>query len=491
MNKVPLSWQLSSLGEIAADISYGFTTPSTLEGHGVKLLRITDIQNDRVDWPDVPRCSETPSRQYLLRVGDIVIARTGATTGKSYLIEEVPEDAVYASYLIRVRVKEVEPRYLWSFLKSKDYWDQIQLVSKGTAQPGANATILGQVQLPIAPLAEQQRIVTKIDALSAKSDRARGHLDHLPRLVEKYKQAVLAAAFSGGLTREWRTRNRRPATTADIVEACRVEAWGRAKRVEQVRGRYPTPLPIEWKPHIDLPTSWTWASVDQASYATQYGTSAKTSDDVAGVAVLRMGNIQSGDLDLSSLKFLPRDHDEFPELILTVGDVLFNRTNSAELVGKTAVYMGEPALASFASYLIRVRCCAILPSLLSGYINSLHGREWVASVVNQQVGQANVNGTKLKQLGVPIMPVDEQLEIERRLAVAFSWIDRLAAEAASARKLVDHLDQAVLAKAFRGELVPQDPNDEPANVLLERIKTERAKPQSRTGGRGRRPRGTA
>jgi type I restriction enzyme S subunit len=101
---------------------------------------------------------------------------------------------------------------------------------------------------------------------------------------------------------------------------------------------------------------------------------------------------------------------------------------------------------------------------LSGYINSSFGRQWVASVVNQQVGQANVNGTKLRQLGVPVMPWPEQTEILQRIERAFVWIDRLAKEAVSARKLIDHLDQAVLAKAFRGELVPQDPNDEPAYV---------------------------
>jgi type I restriction enzyme S subunit len=201
---------------------------------------------------------------------------------------------------------------------------------------------------------------------------------------------------------------------------------------------------------------------------------------VGGVAVLRMGNIQEGVLDLRSLKFLPKNHEEFPALLLKEGDVLFNRTNSAELVGKTAVFKGELNEASFASYLIRLRCCGLLPALLSGYINSAYGREWVASVVNQQVGQANVNGTKLRQLGVPIMPKDEQEEIARRLQAALAFIERVAAEATSAHKLIEVLDQAILAKAFRGELVPQDPDDEPASVLLERIKAEQqAAPQAR------------
>jgi type I restriction enzyme S subunit len=151
------------------------------------------------------------------------------------------------------------------------------------------------------------------------------------------------------------------------------------------------------------------------------------------------------------------------------------------------VYCGEPRKASFASYLIRIRCCGLLPSLLSGYINSAYGREWVASVVNQQVGQANVNGTKLRQLGVPVMPPEEQAEVARRIETAFTWIDRLAAEATSARKLIAHLDQANLAKAFRGELVPQDPADEPAPALVARIRAERQSPTARPQRAGRRP----
>jgi type I restriction enzyme, S subunit len=250
--------------------------------------------------------------------------------------------------------------------------------------------------------------------------------------------------------------------------------WQSLRGRDRVKERYSPAESVDWQPPIDLPSNWIWASVDQIASLIQYGTSAKTTEDDQGISVLRMGNIQDGKLDLSSLKFLPEDHNEFPNLLLERGDVLFNRTNSAELVGKSAVYLGEPEKASYASYLIRIRCTGFLPELLSGYINSSFGREWVASVVNQQVGQANVNGTKLRQLGIPVMPHDEQHEIVRRIETAFSWIDRLASEATSARKLIDHLDQAVLAKAFRGELVPEDPDDEPASVLLARIRAERA-----------------
>lgn len=104
--------------------------------------------------------------------------------------------------------KRFEPRYAWSFMHSRDYWSQIQTVSKGTAQSGANASILSGLSLSIPALPEQRQIVAKIDSLTGKSKRARAHLDHIPRLVKKYKQAILAATLRGELTREWRETNR-------------------------------------------------------------------------------------------------------------------------------------------------------------------------------------------------------------------------------------------------------------------------------------------
>jgi type I restriction enzyme, S subunit len=123
---------------------------------------------------------------------------------------------------------------------------------------------------------------------------------------------------------------------------------------------------------------------------------------------MRMGNIQNGQLVADSLKFLPMEHEEFPELLLKPGDLLFNRTNSFELVGKTAVYSGTPERCSFASYLIRVRFLGeILPEFVGYVINSVYGREWISSVVSQQVVQANVNGTKLKAFSVPLSSLEE------------------------------------------------------------------------------------
>ncbi|WP_342708777.1 restriction endonuclease subunit S [Bradyrhizobium sp. B124] len=335
---------------------------------------------------------------------------------------------------------------------------------------------LAEIPLPLPPLAEQRRIVAKLDVLTARLADARGQLDRIPALTKQLRKRSVSRAFDGSLTADWRMARGDSKIVTD-------DALDQAYRIEAGSLRRKPPAEIDWRPSFDIPSSWRWVSIDQVVAQVQYGSSAKTTSDSSGVPVLRMGNIQRGKLDLTDLKYLPRDHDEFPDLLLNEGDVLFNRTNSLELVGKTAVYKRLDKPTSFASYLIRIRPSGVLPELLSAYLNSPFARSWIERVANQQVGQANVNGSKLKALGIPLPPFDEQAEILQRLSTVFAHADHLEAESARARVLLDRMEASILTKAFKGELVPQDPQDEPAIVLLDRIRAQRTFPHERKGRR--------
>lgn len=345
------------------------------------------------------------------------------------------------------------------------------------------------------PRGEQERIVDRIELLFSDLDKGEALLKKVQQQLANYRQSVLKAAVTGELTKDWRKKNKSKQENGEAllsrILAARRKNWKGRKKYQEPE----TPKDIFFS---ETPESWAIATIDQISSAVDYGSSAKCNSDASGVAVLRMGNIQNGSLDLEDLKYLPHRHGEFPKLLLNKGDLLFNRTNSPELVGKTAVYKNKPQKCSFASYLIRVALIDVEPDYVSAFINSVFGRVWVKAVVSQQVGQANVNGTKLKSLAIPLPPQREQDEIVQRLDDIFSQIDVFETLCTAELKRNTLLRQAILKSAFSGKLVAQDPADEPASELLKRIqqdnavkKTRKAAPPKEKGRRGRKPRSRA
>lgn len=185
-----MSWSRVSLAEISDSIDYGYTASADSNIVGPKFLRITDIQDNHVDWASVPRCacSKSGVDKFALQEGDIVFARTGATTGKSYLLRQIPEEAVFASYLIRVRPRQaqVDPGFLARFFETQEYWSQINQNSSGTAQGGVNASKLKKLSVPLPPLPEQRHIAAilgKVDALRSTRREAIAKLDQLLQSV--------------------------------------------------------------------------------------------------------------------------------------------------------------------------------------------------------------------------------------------------------------------------------------------------------------------
>ena len=198
-------WTWVKLKDIADNIQYGFTESSSKEVVGPKFLRITDIQDNKVEWEDVPYCRIDSNliSKYLLKEGDLVFARTGATVGKSYLIKGKIPKAVFASYLIRVRVsKQIDEKYLSYFFNSTIYWAQITEGQVGIGQPNVNGTKLGQLTLPLAPLPKQHQIVEKIEELFSELDKGIENLKTAQQQLKVYRQAVLKWAFEGKLTNE-------------------------------------------------------------------------------------------------------------------------------------------------------------------------------------------------------------------------------------------------------------------------------------------------
>jgi type I restriction enzyme S subunit len=328
------------------------------------------------------------------------------------------------------------------WFNSEDAKAKFAAASHGLGRERINLSDLRATQVPIAPLSEQRRIVAKIDSLSAKSRRARDQLDRIPMLVEKYKQAILDAALTGDLTKEWRTRTKHDC-------------------------------------------AWHHTCIGNLLTDIRYGTSKKCDYGSRSTAVLRIPNVQFGSIVLEDLKYADFTQNELNKLRLQTGDILVIRSNgSLDLVGRSAVVDNQAAGMLFAGYLIRLRLKTeiVHPAFLQYHLQAAATRARIEQLAKSTSGVNNINSAEIQQLEVSVPPMHEQREIVRRVDAAFVWVDRLAKEAMSAHKLIDHLNQAILTKALRGDLMPQDPDDETASVLLERIKAERI-PTTQAGSR--------
>ena len=199
--EVPSSWEWTTIGEIASSILYG-VSESAKETGQYKLLRITDIQNNKVNWGTVPFTDydNNKAQAYLLNDGDILFARTGATVGKSYLVKGLKDSAIYASYLIRVQTSSVIlPAYIKFFFESGFYWEQISLNSVGIGQPNVNGTTLAALTIPIPPYHEQKRIVEEAKKWLSVIDGLDIEIDDLRTIITQAKSKILDLAIHGKL----------------------------------------------------------------------------------------------------------------------------------------------------------------------------------------------------------------------------------------------------------------------------------------------------
>ena len=321
----------------------------------------------------------------------------------------------------------VDPKYAFYALKA------IRLPDKGYSR---HFKFLKASKFPLAPEPEQHHIVAKLDSLHARSARARYELDHIPKLIERYKQAILAKAFSGELTKEWRAQHR-------ILE----DEWSSTTVGELLSGIIAGKnLKCEERPP---------ESCEQG--------------------VIKVSSVTWGRFDPTQAKTLPNTFEPLPRSKIKQGDFLISRANTLELVGAVAIVDIDPKNLFLSDKVLRLEMPDEAKPWLLWFLRSPFGRAAIESgATGNQLSMRNLSQNALKAFYLPWPSCAERIEIVSRIERAHKWLDKIGAEHAGAAHLLPKLDQATLAKAFRGELVPQDPNDEPASVLLERIKAEQA-----------------
>jgi type I restriction enzyme S subunit len=479
---LPDGWKVTTVGEVTTlcrrgrSPAYDGGATQVVNQKCVRAGTSVDLQHSKL----TNEAARALPEWVLLKQGDVLVNSTGkGTLGRVGWLRETPSRVTADTHvaIVRAITELVSPQFLGWYLHSMEQ-DLVALSTGSTEQKELKATDLAAMRVPLPPRTEQDRIVRKVEEMLRWVGIGEQRFVDASTGLARFRASVVAGALSGDVAVD--PEGDSASAMLQGILARRRDTWERAEleRLSRRRGgppatddwkrRYPEPMQPAPPDGWELPDGWTWATVDQLSTMVQYGSSAKTGDDSNGVPVLRMGNIQGGRLLLAALKYLPREHDEFPSLFVEEGDILFNRTNSPELVGKVAVARGLPVPCSFASYLIRVRLAdGVVPEWVSYFLNSAHGRAWVRSVVTQQVGQANVNGTKLRAVTVPLPPRSVQDHLVREVDSYLQSASHMTATLVRSRKQATDLKRSVLQAAFSGQLDTRSSSGPPVDRLVQ------------------------
>jgi type I restriction enzyme S subunit len=450
IENIPTHWSQIKLGEIAEQITKG-TTPTTA-GHqylesGINFVKVENINQYGIDVSSINQFISEEANQALQRSqlleGDILFSIAG-TIGKTALVHKdcLPANTNQAVAIIRGTSRVFNAKYLRQNLRSS-----AEAIAKINARGGAMNNIslgdLKEIVLSVPPLGEQRQIAVKLDELLAQVDSIKTRLDAIPHTLKRFRQSVLASAVSGKLTEDWREK------------LCKDFSWGTKK-------------------------------LHEISSDISYGYTASSTNDPIGPKMLRITDIQDNKVDWNAVPYCEIKEHKKNNYLLKKDDLVFARTGAT--VGKSFLLKENPPESVYASYLIRVRCN---PNNSIEYLAIFFQSDAYWKQITEfaaGIGQPNVNGTKLKNLVVPLPSLEEQTEIVRRVEQLFAYADQIEQRLKDAQARVNHLTQAILAKAFRGELTAgwraQNHDlisgENSAESLLERIKAER-KPDKSSG----------
>ena len=446
--EIPQGWEWERWGNISQSIQYGYNAPA-LDNGDIRMVRISDIQNNKVLWENVPFCLINTSEieTYLLKVNDILFARTGGTVGKSFLVEEVPMKAIYAGYLIRTRYSSLlSPYYMKAFMESQLYWEQLKNGTIATAQPNCNGKTLANMLLPIPPINEQKRIVEKLRNVSRHIEHYGKSQDSLNQLNEQVKEqlkkSILQEAIQGKLVPQISEEG----ISQELLEQIRQEKKklvkeGKLKKsalndsvifkgddnkyYEQIGGEI---VDITDDIPFKIPVNWMWIRLKDLCSIRTGATFKKeeASTEHKGIRVLRGGNIQRF---LLSIKpddlFISKGKVKY-DILLKQNDIVTPAVTSLENIGKMArleIDMPDTTVGGFV-FIIRpfVKNDYVSKYLLA-FMSSPTAVDYMQSITNKS-GQAfyNIGKERLATTLVPLPPLTEQKRICSRISELFGKI---------------------------------------------------------------------
>lgn len=398
----------------------------------------------------------------LVHSSGLIVGRKGSV-GSVYLCTS-PFWAIDTTYFIE-QDENLDLKYLYYVLKSLN----LSHLDKSTAIPGLSRDDAYKKRVPIAPLNEQKRIIEKIEQLFSDLDAGVEILKAIKKQVRQYRQSVLKYAFEGKLTAEWRKKNK-PEPASKLLEKIAKE---KERKSEGKKQKKLPPLDTSDLP--EMPQGWEWAKLDDIADIKGGMTKdqKKKYHNGRSIPYLRVANVQRGYLDLSEIKEIQASEDIIQSLLLVKGDILFTEGGDRDKLGRGCVWNNEIPECIHQNHIFRARLYSNqIDSQVISWHGNTFGQIYFMKQGKQTTNLASINLTKLRNFPVPVIPPKEQeimiSEIERHYSIA----DKIEEVVETALKQSNRLRQSVLKRAFEGRLVHQDPNDEPVEILLERIRKE-------------------
>ena len=487
---LPSGWEKVSLGLFRQQTTSSFNPAA----HGTSHFELYSVPSHELGRPEVVLGSAIGSNKQYVAPGDVLISKINPRLNRAWVVGNFTNHPKIASteWIVFKRSDAVDSQLLCGILQSFRIRDFLAHNASGVggSLTRAKPALVDQITIGLPPVAEQQRIVAKIEELFSELDKGIESLKTAQAQLKVYRQALLKHAFEGKLTAQWRADNPDKLETAEALLA-RIQRE-RAERYRQQianweaggkqgsKPKAPKPLPPLTAEELaelpELPEGWGWVKLGALIDEPAYGTSKKCDYETAGVGVLRIPNVVSGKVDATDLKFAQFSPEETAAYRLETGDLLMIRSNgSVSIVGKCALVSPPDTAYLYAGYLIRLRPLQPLvqPAYLAQLLSSHELRKQIEYKAKSTSGVNNINSGEIQSLVLPICGLTEQKLILAELESKLSEADQLDQTLTTALQQADVLRQSILKKAFCGQLVKQDKNDEPAAALLERIRTER------------------
>jgi type I restriction enzyme S subunit len=458
--------------------------PNHIESATGRLLEYATVAQDGVTSP-----------KHRFHPGQILYSKIRPYLAKAVLVDFA---GVCSADMYPVSTS-LDARYLHKWLISSAFTEWASRRQGRTVLPKINQDALGALPVPVPPPAEQRRIVARIEALQARTRKAREAIEGVPALLEQYRQSVLAAAFRGDLTAEWRASHPDVEPASALLDRIRQEHRRRWESAELARmksrprdnrwkARYQEPEPVDDTDLPEPPEGWCWAAAEEIvepSAEIVYGIVQPGPRIPDGVLYVRGNDIQDGRILVDQLwRTSPEIAKRYDRASLRGGDVLLG------IIRATKVAIVPPELdgGNITQGTARFRPSDVIATdFLAGWLESAFAQDWLHQHY-RGIDMPGLNLRDVRRLPVPLAPLEEQATIAARLTVEKTRQEKSRLAVADAAAQLAQLDQAILAKAFRGELVPQDPDDEPASALLERIRAERSSSNGATPKQARQQR---